>query len=59
MPVSKELQDLLACPRCKGELRYPDGVEEIHCLACKLVYRIDDGIPVMLIEEARPLEEAG
>ncbi len=56
MPVSKELKEILACPRCKGELEYPPGLEEIHCRACKLAFRIDDGIPVMLLEEARPVE---
>ncbi len=56
MPISEELKSILACPRCKGRLDYPTDVEEIHCLSCKLVYRIDDGVPIMLIEEARPLE---
>lgn len=56
MPISKELAELLACPKCKGELAYPEGVEEIRCLSCRLAYRIEDGIPVMLIEESRSLE---
>ncbi len=55
MPVPEELKEILACPRCKGDLLYPDGLEEIHCTRCRLAYRIEKGIPVMLVEEARPL----
>jgi uncharacterized protein YbaR (Trm112 family) len=55
MALAPELKKILACPKCKGELTYPAGENEIHCLRCRLSYRIDDGIPVMLIDEARPL----
>ncbi len=50
-----ELKEILACPRCKGELEFREQEGEIHCLACRLAFRIDDGIPVMLLDEARPL----
>lgn len=55
MPLSKELKDILACPRCKGDLQFHEEKNEIHCQACKLAYAIRDDIPVMLVEEARPL----
>ena len=55
MSLSTELKDLLACPRCKGDLQFHEAQGEIHCLRCRLVFRIDDGIPVMLLDEARPL----
>jgi uncharacterized protein YbaR (Trm112 family) len=55
MSLSSELKELLACPRCKGELQFHEAQGEIHCLACRLAFRIDDGIPVMLVDEARPL----
>ena len=55
MPLSKELKEILACPKCKGDLEFHEEKHEIHCKACKLVYAIKDDIPVMLIDEARPL----
>ncbi len=55
MPLAQELKQILACPRCKGELEFHEERDEIHCLRCKLVYAIRDGIPVMLVDEARPL----
>jgi uncharacterized protein YbaR (Trm112 family) len=51
--LAPELRAILACPKCKGELEFREEQAEIRCLACRLVYRIDDGIPVMLVEEAR------
>ena len=56
MAIAQELKDILACPKCKGELEFRDAQDEIVCQHCKLVYRIEDEIPVMLIDEARPLE---
>ena len=56
MPIAQELKEILACPKCKGELEFRDAKNEIVCHHCKLVYRIEDDIPVMLIDEARPLE---
>jgi len=55
MALAPELKEILACPKCKGDLRFLEERGEIHCLRCRLSYRIDDGIPVMLVEEARPL----
>jgi len=55
MPLSPELKEILACPKCKGELDFHEEANEIHCQRCRLVFRIDDGIPVMLLDEARPL----
>jgi len=51
--ISQELLEVLACPKChtKVELKAPD---HLRCPQCKVLYRIEDGIPVMLIEEARP-----
>ncbi len=55
MPISAELRELLVCPKCKGELDFPDDQDEIRCLACLLAYPIVEGIPTMLVDEARPL----
>ena len=48
--ISPELVELLVCPRCHGPLELKhDGLE---CAADRLRYRIEDSIPVMLIDEA-------
>ena len=56
MAIAPELKEILACPKCKGELEFRDAEDQIVCHHCKLVYRVEDDIPVMLIDEARPLE---
>jgi uncharacterized protein YbaR (Trm112 family) len=55
MPLAPELKEILACPRCKGDLEFHEDEDEIHCVRCKLVFAIRDGIPVMLLDEARSL----
>ena len=55
MPISQELLDILACPKCKGELQLTEKQDGLVCQACKLVYPIREDIPVMLIDEATPL----
>ena len=53
MSLSPELLEILACPKCKGDLEYrPEPEEQLVCHACRLAYRVEDGIPVMLIDEA-------
>ncbi|TMB11931.1 MAG: Trm112 family protein [Deltaproteobacteria bacterium] len=56
MPIAKELKEILACPKCKGELEFREEKQEIVCKTCRLVYRIEDDIPVMLVDEAKPLQ---
>lgn len=56
MALSPELLQILVCPRCKGDLVYRPEVPALDCAACKLRYRVEDDIPVMLLEEAKPLE---
>jgi hypothetical protein len=56
MPIDKELLDILACPKCKGEIIYDQEKDGLICHACKLMYPIKDDIPVMLIDEAIKLE---
>ncbi len=55
MALHQDLKEILACPKCKGKLEFHEAGGEIHCKACRLVYGIKDDIPVMLVEEARPL----
>ncbi len=55
MSISQELLDILACPKCKGYVRLDESANGLVCDRCRLLYEIRDGIPIMLIDEARPL----
>lgn len=55
MPISEELLQILACPKCKGEVVLTAAQDGLVCHACKLLYPIEEDIPVMIIEEAKPL----
>jgi uncharacterized protein YbaR (Trm112 family) len=57
MAISQELLDILACPKCKGDIYLNKAQDGLQCDNCKLLYEIRDDIPIMLIEEARPLDE--
>jgi hypothetical protein len=52
MALSKELLEILACPKCKGDIFLNRAGDGLICKACRLVYPIREDIPVMLIEEA-------
>ena len=54
MAVSKELLDILACPKCKGEIHLNEAGDGLICEKCELIYEIRDDIPIMLINEAKP-----
>jgi uncharacterized protein YbaR (Trm112 family) len=53
--LAPELLAILVCPKCKGELEYRALPEALICHSCRLVYAVEDGIPIMLIDEAKPL----
>jgi uncharacterized protein YbaR (Trm112 family) len=50
--LKKELLDILACPKCKGDLKYDRHNNQLICHACRLKYAVNDDIPIMLIDEA-------
>ncbi|MBD3169606.1 MAG: Trm112 family protein [candidate division Zixibacteria bacterium] len=50
--LSEELLKILACPACKGKLEYDSKEQKLICEACRLKYRIEEQIPIMLVEEA-------
>jgi uncharacterized protein len=54
MPISKELLEILACPKCKGDIFLNRTGDGLICKSCHLLYPIKDDIPVMLIDEALP-----
>ncbi|MFH1055749.1 MAG: Trm112 family protein [Candidatus Altiarchaeota archaeon] len=57
MTLDKKLLDIMACPKCKGDLAYKDTKteESLTCPKCKLKYKVEDGIPIMLINEAQKI----
>lgn len=52
MALDPELLKILACPLCKTEVKLTTDDKGLKCLRCHRVYRIEDDIPVMLIDEA-------
>jgi len=54
--INKELLDILACPKCKGNIELIED-KGLLCKSCKLLYPIKDDIPVMLIGEALPYDD--
>lgn len=56
MNLDPQILDILACPNCKGKLDYDKANQELICKFDKVAYPIRDGIPVLLVEEARPID---
>ena len=54
--IDRRLLEILVCPLTKTVLEYDAGAQELISRAAKLAYPIRDGIPIMLPEEARPIE---
>ena len=55
MSLAPELLEILVCPKCKGELEYRSSPESLVCHACRLFNAVEDDIPVMIINEPKPL----
>jgi uncharacterized protein YbaR (Trm112 family) len=56
MPISSELLKILVCPKCKKDIHLSDNQDGLVCHECRLKYEIRDGIPIMLIDEAQPID---
>ena len=54
--IDPRLLEILVCPLTKTVLEYDPRAQELVSRAAKLAYPIRDGIPIMLPEEARPIE---
>lgn len=54
MSKDVSLYSLLACPKCHGTLTRVEQPEGLACPACNLFYAVDDGLPNMLIDDAKP-----
>lgn len=59
MALSSELLKILACPRCRGEVKRAVDGSSLVCPACRLKYPIRDDIPVMLVDEAEEIGDDG
>jgi uncharacterized protein YbaR (Trm112 family) len=56
-PLDPRLLEILVCPLTKGPLEYDREANELISRRASLAYPIRDGIPIMLPEEARKLED--
>jgi len=53
MTLDERLLEILVCPNCRGELEYLERESALSCRGeCRYRYRVDDGIPVLLVDEA-------
>jgi len=57
--LDPKLLEILACPQCKGELQVDADHTMLDCLACRLRFKVRDGIPIMLLDEAESLDGDG
>src|SRR5271163_3716919 len=55
--IDPRLLEVLVCPVTRATLSYDSARQELISRAAKLAYPIRDGVPIMLPEEARPLED--
>ena len=55
--IDAKLLEILVCPLTKGTLIYDEGAQELISNEAQLAYPIRDGIPIMLADEARQLED--
>jgi hypothetical protein len=56
--IDPKLLEILVCPLTKSTLRYDREAQELISIEAGLAYPIRDGIPIMLVDEARPLDNA-
>lgn len=54
--VDPKLLEVLVCPQTRGPLRYDKAKQELISESARLAYPVRDGVPIMLIDEARELE---
>ena len=55
--IAAELLEILVCPKCLGTLKYDEANQELICETDQLAYQIQNGIPNMLINEARKIND--
>lgn len=55
--VDPRLLEILVCPQTKGRLLYRREANELVSKSARLAYPVRDGVPIMLVDEARPLTD--
>lgn len=55
--LSEDLINILACPRCKGNLEYVKDKDILVCRKCNIFFEIREGIPILLPDAGKPLKE--
>ncbi len=56
--MDKKLLDRLVCPQCRHTLDYQGSATQLLCLVCQLAFPIEDNIPIMLLDQAKPLSSS-
>ncbi len=56
MALDERLLEILACPKCKGDLEYNREDSLLICPKCKLAYPVRDDIPILIEKEAKRIE---
>jgi uncharacterized protein YbaR (Trm112 family) len=54
MTIDEKLLEILVCPKCKQPVVLSAQGDALDCAVCQLHYPVEDGIPVMMIDEAKP-----
>ena len=54
--IDPKLLEILVCPKTKGALEFDSARQELISRKAGLAYPIRDGVPIMLVDEARPIE---
>jgi len=57
MTLDAALIDVLACPGCKQHITYQAEPEQLICTTCQLAFKVEDGIPILLMDEAIELAD--
>lgn len=55
--LDKKLLDILACPKCKGELEYDKDRDILICRKDKIYFEVKNNIPVLLLDKAKDFDE--
>ncbi len=50
---NEKLLEIIVCPKCRGKVDYNSNENKIICESCRLKFEILDGIPIMLLDEAK------
>lgn len=53
--IDEKLLSIMACPKCRGDIELTESGDFVFCSPCSLKYRVEEGIPVMLLDESEDL----